>query len=71
MWGANGQASATVELMDDRGGVLSQTDVPGIRQSAVLYVPRTYRGGVTVQVVSVGASGERVTQSMSLPACSH
>lgn len=70
-WGASGQASAHVELFDDRGGTLSQTDVVGTRQSAVLYVPQSYHGAVTVQVVSVGALGERVTQSTSLPAFSH
>jgi hypothetical protein len=71
LWGANGQAQAHVQLQDDRGDVLSQTDVPGGRYSAVLYVPRSYRGGVFVQVVSVGAQGERVTQSTSLPAFPH
>jgi len=71
LWGANGQASAHVELTDERGDVLSSTDVPGGRYNAVLYVPRTYRGSVFVQVVSVGAQGERVTQSTSLPAFSH
>lgn len=70
LWGANGQASAHVQLQDGHGGVLSQTDVNGGRQSAILYVPRAYRGSVFVQVVSVGAQGERVTQSTSLPAFS-
>jgi hypothetical protein len=71
LWGANGQAAAHVELTDVSGDVLSSTDVPGGRYNAVLYVPRTYRGSVFVQVVSVGAQGERVTQSTSLPAFSH
>ncbi len=71
LWGASGQAQAHVQLQDDRGSVLSETDVPGGRYSAVLYVPRTYHGGVFVQVVSVGAQGERVTQSTSLPAFPH
>ena len=68
LWGAAGQASAVVQLSDDKGSVLSSTGVAGARQTAVLYVPRTYRGSVVVQVVSIGAQGERVTQSMSLPA---
>jgi len=71
LWGANGQAAAHVELTDERGDVLSSTDVPSGRYDAVLYVPRTYRGSVFIQVVSVGAQGERVTQSISLPAFAH
>jgi hypothetical protein len=67
VWGANGQASAHITLQDDRGGVLSQTDVAGTRQSALLYVPRTYRGSIFVQVISQGALGERTTQSTTLP----
>jgi hypothetical protein len=71
LWGANGQASAHVSLQDDRGSVLSATDVAGTRQSALLYVPRTYHGSVFVQVISQGALGERVTQSTQLPPFSH
>jgi hypothetical protein len=67
VWGANGQASAHVSLQDDKGSVLSETDVAGTRQSALLYVPRTYHGSVFVQVISQGALGERVTQSTQLP----
>lgn len=70
VWGANGQASAHVALQDDKGSVLSETDVAGTRQTALLYVPRSYRGPVFVQVISQGASGERVTQSAQLPAYS-
>ena len=66
LWGANGQASAHVLLTNDSGGILSETDVPGSRQNALLYLPRSYHGSVFVQVVSVGALGERVTQSTSL-----
>ena len=69
-WGASGQASAHIQLNDDRGGLLSQTDVNGTRQNALLYVPRAYHGPVFVQVVSIGYQGERVTQSTSLPAFS-
>ncbi len=66
-WGANGQSSATVQLSGDKGEILSQADVAGTRQSAVMYVPKTYRGTVFVQVISIGYHGERVTQSTSLP----
>jgi hypothetical protein len=66
-WGANGQSSATVQLSGDKGEILSQADVAGTRQSAVMYVPKTYRGSVFVQVISIGYHGERVTQSTSLP----
>ena len=71
LWGANGQASAHISLQDDRGSVLSATDVAGTRQSALLYVPRTYHGSVFIQVISQGALGERVTQSTQLPPFSH
>jgi hypothetical protein len=71
LWGANGQASAHIMLQDDKGSVLSETDVAGTRQSALLYVPRTYHGAVYVQVVSQGALGERVTQSTTLPPFAH
>jgi len=67
VWGANGQASAHISLQDDKGSVLSETDVAGTRQNALLYVPRTYHGAVFVQVISQGALGERVTQSTQLP----
>ena len=67
LWGASSQASAEVQISDDRGGILSQTQVPGPRQNALLYVPRSYHGSVFVQVVSIGFRGERVTQSTSLP----
>jgi len=67
VWGASAQASAQVQLSDDRGSVLSQTDVPGQRQNALLYVPRTYHGSLFVQVVSIGYQGERTTQSVMLP----
>jgi hypothetical protein len=67
LWGANGQASAHISLQDDKGSVLSQTDIAGTRQTALLYVPRTYHGAVFVQVISQGALGERVTQSTQLP----
>ena len=67
LWGASSQASAEVQISDERGGVLSQTQIPGPRQNALLFVPRSYHGSVFVQVVSVGYRGERVTQSMSLP----
>ena len=67
MWGASSQASAQVQLSDDRGGVLSQTDVSGQRQNVLLYVPRSYHGSVYVQVVSIGYQGERTTQSVTLP----
>ena len=71
MWGASSQASALVQLSDDRGSVLSQTDVPGQRQNALLYVPHTYHGSVYVQVVSIGYQGEKTTQSVMLPPFSH
>jgi len=67
IWGASSQASAEVQLSDERGSVISHTTVAGQRQNALLYLPRSYYGSVYVQVVSIGYQGERVTQSTSLP----
>jgi hypothetical protein len=67
LWAASSQASANIQLIDDRGTVISSAGISGPRQNALLYVPRSYHGPIYVQVVSMGYSGERVTQSTSLP----
>ncbi|HXM18182.1 MAG TPA: hypothetical protein VN934_05165 [Candidatus Tumulicola sp.] len=67
LWAASAQASANIQLIDDRGTVISSAGISGPRQNALLYVPRSYHGPIYVQVVSMGYSGERVTQSTSLP----
>jgi len=67
IWGASSQASAEVQLSDERGSVISHTTVAGTRQNALLYLPRSYYGSVYIQVVSIGYQGERVTQSSYLP----
>ena len=68
IWSANEQASASVSLIDDRGTTVNSVSVRGGRQSVILYLPRGYRGGLTVQVSSIGRLGERVAQTTSLPA---
>jgi hypothetical protein len=66
-WNGSDQASAVVQLVDDRGATVNSVRVRGARQSALLYLPRGYRGALTVQVSSVGRLGERVAQTTSLP----
>jgi len=68
IWSSAEQASASVSLIDDRGATVNSVSVRGGRQSAILYLPRGYRGGLTVQVSSIGRLGERVAQTTSLPA---
>lgn len=68
LWSAADQASANVQLIDDRGTTVSSTSVRGSRQNAVLYLPRRFHGDLTVQVSSVGRGGERVATTTSLPA---
>ncbi len=68
LWSADAQASASVQLIDDRGTTVNTVTVRGGRQSVLMYLPRGYRGGVTVQVSSIGKLGERVAQTTSLPA---
>jgi len=68
LWSSADQASASVQLIDDRGTIVSSTSVRGARQSAILYLPRRFHGGLTVQVSSVGRGGERVATTTSLPA---
>ncbi|MDQ6768226.1 MAG: hypothetical protein M3Z41_10500 [Candidatus Eremiobacteraeota bacterium] len=67
LWSAAEQASASVQLIDDHGAVVSSTSVRGARQSALLYLPRGYHGALSVQVSSIGRLGERVAQTTSLP----
>ncbi len=67
VWSASSQASANIQVLNDRGAVISTAGVSGPRQNALLYLPRSYHGPIYVQVVSVGYQGERVTQSTSLP----
>jgi len=67
IWSSAEQASASVSLIDDRGTTVNSVSVRGGRQSAILYLPRGYRGGLTVQVSSIGRLGERVAQTTSLP----
>jgi hypothetical protein len=67
LWSAADQASANVQLIDDRGTTVSQTFVRGARQNAILYLPRRFHGALTVQVSSVGRGGERVATTTSLP----
>jgi hypothetical protein len=66
LWSANEQASASVQLIDERGAIVSATTVRGSRQNALLYLPRRFHGALTVQVSSVGRLGERVAQTTSL-----
>ncbi|MBV8263599.1 MAG: hypothetical protein JOY87_07250 [Candidatus Eremiobacteraeota bacterium] len=68
LWGAAEQASAVVQLVDEHGSTVSATSVRGGRSSAVLYLPRGFRGPLTVQVSSIGRMGERVATTTSLPA---
>jgi hypothetical protein len=68
LWSADAQASASVQLIDDRGTTVNTASVRGGRQSVLMYLPKGYRGGVTVQVSSIGKLGERVAQTTSLPA---
>jgi len=67
IWSSAEQASASISLIDDRGATVNSLSVRGGRQSAILYLPRGYRGGLTVQVSSIGRLGERVAQTTSLP----
>jgi hypothetical protein len=67
MWSAAEQASANVQLIDDHGTTVSSVNVRGARQSAVLYLPRRFRGALSIQVSSVGKLGDRVAQTTSLP----
>jgi hypothetical protein len=68
LWSADEQASASVQLIDERGAIVSATTVRGNRQNALLYLPRRFHGPLTVQVSSVGRLGERVAQTTSLAA---
>jgi hypothetical protein len=68
LWGAAEQASAVVQLIDEHGSTVSATSVRGGRSSALLYLPRGFRGPLTVQVSSIGRMGERVATTTSLPA---
>ena len=67
IWSAAEQASATVSLIDDHGSTVNSVGVRGGRESVILYLPRGYHGGLTVQVSSIGRLGERVAQTTSLP----
>jgi hypothetical protein len=67
IWSAAEQASANVQLIDNRGMTVNSTSVRGGRQSVIMYLPRGYRGALTVQVSSVGRLGERVAETTSLP----
>jgi hypothetical protein len=68
LWSAADQAAASVQLINARGAVVSQTMVRGGRQNALLYLPRRFRGPLTIVVSSQGRLGERVAQTTSLPA---
>jgi cytoskeletal protein RodZ len=68
LWGAAEQASATVQLVDEHGTTVSSGSVRGSRTSLLLYLPRGFRGPLTVQVSSIGKLGERVAQTTSLSA---
>ncbi|HEV2878239.1 MAG TPA: hypothetical protein VGW96_01555, partial [Candidatus Eremiobacteraceae bacterium] len=50
IWSAAEQASANVQLIDNRGMTVNSTSVRGGRQSVIMYLPRGYRGALTVQV---------------------
>lgn len=67
LWSSAEQASASVQLIDDKGATINSVSVRGGRQSVILYLPRGYRGPLTVQVSSIGKLGERVAQTTSLP----
>jgi hypothetical protein len=67
IWSSAEQASANVSLIDDHGSTVNSVSVRGARQSVLMYVPRGYHGGLTVQVSSIGRLGERVAQTTSLP----
>jgi hypothetical protein len=67
IWSAAEQASANVSLIDDHGSTVNSVSVRGARQSILMYLPRGYHGGLTVQVSSMGRLGERVAQTTSLP----
>jgi hypothetical protein len=64
-WDSYAQASADVQLLDDRNSILAETRV-GRRMAAMLFVPRGYRGSVYIQVTAIGYNGERVESSASL-----
>lgn len=68
LWSADAQASASVQLINDKGTTVNTVSVRGGRQSVLMYLPKGYRGGVTIQVSSIGKLGERVAQTTSLPA---
>jgi len=68
LWGAAEQASAVIQLIDEHGSTVSATSVHGGRSSALLYLPRGFRGPLTVQVSSIGRMGERVATTTALPA---
>jgi len=66
-WTSTGQALAQVQVTDATGRLISARIVRGAWQTALMYLPRSYRGPVYVQVISIGRSNDRVTQSASLP----
>ena len=66
LWGAGGQATAVVSHIDEHGTTVSTTSVRGARSSALLYLPKGFRGPLTVQVSSIGKLGERVASTASL-----
>jgi len=68
LWGAAEQASASVQLIDEHGTTVSSGSVRGSRTSLLLYLPKGFRGPLTVQVSSIGRLGERVAQTTSLSA---
>lgn len=66
-WSSSAQKSAVVQLINERGAIVSESTVKGGRQTAVLYLPKGYRGAVLVQLTASGYHGERVSQTATLP----
>jgi hypothetical protein len=65
-WSGQAQASALIQIVDFSGKVIAARSVRGTTSSAVLRLPRGYRGPVSVNVTAYGYHGERVAQSASL-----
>jgi len=67
-WTSIGQKAAQIQVTSASGRLLSQRSLRGAWQTALLFVPRGFRGTAYVQLVSIGAQGDRVAQSTQLPA---
>jgi hypothetical protein len=65
-WTGSAQASATVQVLDVGGKIIATRTIRGDRSTAVVRLPRGYRGSVSIQVIAFGYHGERVVQSASL-----